>query len=114
MKESELNVLVTIWANAQVAYLLAGHRVNMSLIDEKVTNQPMNPTDKIVKTKKSENIKVFSSKVIHTWMTTMFMGCNLRVMMHALCNENKPLPHGHTVQNTYTKRTVEQQRGSTL
>ena len=76
MKESELNVLATPWVNAWVAYLLAGCRANLSLIDEKVTSWPMNPTDlnKIAKTKKSEKIEAFSSNVIHTQTTTMFMG----------------------------------------
>ena len=42
MRESELNILATPWIDAQVAYLLVGHHANMSLIDRKVTNQPMN------------------------------------------------------------------------
>ena len=39
----------------------------MSFIDEKVTKRPMDPTDLIetVKTKRSEKIVGFSSKVIH-------------------------------------------------
>ena len=79
--------------------------MNTSFIDKKVANWPMNPTDlnEIMKTKRSEKIKGFSSKVIHTWIMTMFMGCNLHVMMHALCKGNKSLPHGLAVQNTYTE-----------
>ena len=58
MKESELNVLATPWVNAPVTYLLAGCRANISLIDENVANQPLNPTDlnDIVKTNKIEKI----------------------------------------------------------
>ena len=49
--------------------------MNMSLVDEKVTDQHMNPTDlnKIVKTKEREKITGFSSKVIHTHTMTVFM-----------------------------------------
>ena len=32
---------------------------------------------------------------------TVFMKCNLHVMMHALCKGDKPLPHGLAAQNTY-------------
>ena len=44
MKESELDELANPWINAQVTYFIASHRANTSLADEKVTNQPMNPT----------------------------------------------------------------------
>ena len=86
IKESDLDALVTPWVNAKGTYLLSGHRVNTSLIDEKVTNQPMNLTDlnEIVKTKKREKIKAFSSKVIHAQTMTVFLGCNQHVMMHKL------------------------------
>ena len=57
----------------------------------------------IVNTKKSEKIEGFSSKVMHTWTTTMFMGCKLQVMIHTLCEGNKPLPHGLAVQNIYAE-----------
>ena len=81
------------------------HRANTSFIDEKVAIQPMDPTNlnKIVKPKRSEKIKGFSSKVIHTQTTTMLMECNLHVMMRTLCEGNKPLLHGLAVQNTYTE-----------
>ena len=109
--------MVEVNAEAQTPFLLSdqhkcitpvvleGHRANMSLIDKKVTNCPMNPTDLngIVKTRNSEKIKGFSSYVIHTQTMTMFPGCNLHVMMHTLCEGDKPLPHGLAVQNTYTE-----------
>ena len=38
MKENNCDALATPWVNTQVTYLLVGHRVNSSLIDEKVTN----------------------------------------------------------------------------
>ena len=71
----------------------------------KVTNQPMNHAnmEEIVKTGKTEKIKAFSSKVIHTGTTTMFMKSNLHVMMHALCEGVKPLPHGLAAHNMYTE-----------
>ena len=106
IKESDLNVLATPWVNSQVTYLLVGHRANTSLTDEKVTNWPMNPINlnEIVKTKKSEDIETFLSKVIHAHTTTMFMGGgNLHVMMHTPYEGGKPLPHGLAVQNTYTE-----------
>ena len=105
IKESELNVLATPWVNAKVTYIPADHRANMPLVDRKVATWPINLTNlnEIVITKKSEKIQRFSSKVIHAQTMTMFMGCNLHVMMHALCEGNKPLPHGLAVQNTYTE-----------
>ena len=107
IKESKLNALTTPWVNAQVAYLLADNRANMSFIDEKVTNWPLDPTNlnEIMKIKRSEKIKGFLSKVIHAQTKIMFMGCNLHVMTHRLCKGNKPVPHGLAVQNTYTEMT---------
>ena len=59
--------------------------------------------NEIVKAKRSEKIKTFSSTVILAQTTTMFVGCNLHMMMHALCKGYKPLPHGLAVQNMYTE-----------
>ena len=105
IKESKLDVLSTPWVNDQVTYLLVGCRVNTSFVDEKVTNHPMNPTNlnEIMKTKRSEKIEEFSSKVILAQTMSMFMGCNLHVMMHALCEGDKLLSHGHAVHHTYTE-----------
>ena len=96
IKESRPDALATPWVNSQVAYLLAGCKMNMSLIDKKVANWPMNPANlnEILKTKKSEKIEGFSSQVIHTQTMTMFVGCNLHVMIHTLCKGYKPLAHG--------------------
>ena len=68
----------------------------------------MNPTDlnEMVKTKKSEEIKGFLSKVIHTQTATMFLECNLHVMIHTLCKVDKPLPHDLAIQNMYTEMTT--------
>ena len=105
MRESELNVLATPWVNTWVTYLQACCRANTSLVAEEVANQVMDPTNlnKIVKTKKCEKVKAFSSKVIHAQTTTMFMGCKLHVMLYALCGGDKPLPHGLAVHNMDTK-----------
>ena len=72
----------------------------------------MNPINlyKIVKTKKSEKVKTFSSKFIHTQTMTMFMGFNLHMMMHAFCKGDKPLLHSLAVQNMYTKMTTGSKR----
>ena len=108
IKERNFNVLATPWVNTQVTYLLAGHRANTSSVDEKVAKWPMDPTDtnEIMKTKRSEKIEGFSSKVIHTGTMTMFMGYNLHAMMHALCEGDKPIPHGLAVQNMYAEMMI--------
>ena len=69
----------------------------------------MNPIDlnKIMKTKENERSKTFSSKVIHTQTTTLFMRCHPHVMMHTLCKGDLPLLHDLAVQEMYTGMTMD-------
>ena len=59
--------------------------------------------DEVVTTKDSKMIDTFSSRIIHTWMETMFTEARLNVMTHALHAGEGSLPQGLTVQNGYTK-----------
>ena len=69
----------------------------------------MDPTDlnEAVQMTKTEEIDVFSSKVMHGWTRTMLLGNNMHVMMQPLKRGYRPcLPHGLSGVNTYTKVTT--------
>ena len=57
--------------------------------------------DEIVTTKEAKTIDAFSSQVIHVKMKTAHRGEGINVMTQALCIEDRSLPQGLMVQNTY-------------
>ena len=59
------------------------------------------------KTMKKEEIDAFSSKIIHTWTKTMFLGSKMHMMTQTLKKDDGScLPHGLSVMNTYTEMTT--------
>ena len=73
--------------------------------DNKVATKVLDPTgyDEIVTTKDSKMIDAFSSKIIHVRTKTAFTGVRLNVMTQALYAEERSLPQGLMIQNTYTE-----------
>ena len=93
----------------RIAWLLACHQEELSVISDATAPPTVDPTDlnEVVKTTKREEIDTFSSKIIHGWTKTLLLGSNMNVMTQILRGGNGPyLPHGLSVVNTYTKVTT--------
>ena len=105
IRENEIDVLVTPWVNACVAYLLVVRWATTTMEDDKVTTEVLDPTeyDEIVTIKDSKMIDAFSYWIIHARTKTAFTGVWLNVMTQALHADEGPLPQDLTIQNTYTK-----------
>ena len=103
IKESEIDTLVTPWANAHVAYLLVVWQVTTMLESNKDATRVLDPTkyNEVVTTKGCKMIDTFSSKIKHAQMKTAFTSVRLNVMTHTLHAGEGPLPQGLMIQNTY-------------
>ena len=106
IKESEIDELSTSLNGSKISYLLACHQAKLSVEKGTAMNQTRDPTDlnEAVKIIKKEEIDAFSSRIIHSWTKTMFLGSNMYMMMQTLEEGDGPcLPHGLSVLNTYTE-----------
>ena len=109
MREAEMDVLATPWANARAAHLLAVRR--MTPVEVGSGQEEGYDTDKdspLMYTQKAETLEPFSSHVIPVKTTMVYLGEHLNIMVQALYTQDGTLLPGLTVQNTYT----ELRRGS--
>ena len=101
--EGEIDALAMPWVNAQVAYLLVVRWTTATIEDGDPEESDPNDYDEIVTTKEAETIDAFSSLVIHAKMKTAHQREWINMMTQALCIEDRSLPQGLMVQNTYTE-----------
>ena len=94
IKEKEIYALVTLWASAQVAYLLAVWQAAASMEDKNAASgeSDLSEYNKVVTTKDTKTIDAFSSHVIHARIRTARIGEGINVMTQALQEENGSLP----------------------
>ena len=73
--------------------------------DDKVVTGESNLSEyyEVVTTKDTETIGAFLSHVICANMGTVYTGIGLQVMTQALCADDRSLPKGLTIQNTYVE-----------
>ena len=109
MREAEMDALAMPWANARAAHLLAVRR--MSPVEVGNDQEEGYDTDKdnlLMYTQKAETLEPFSSHVIPIKTTKAYLGEHLNIMVQALYAQDRTLPPGLTVQNTY----IELRKGS--
>ena len=94
IKESEMDMLVTPWVNAKIAYPLAVWQATTTVEDNKVTTKKLDPSEynEVVITKDSKMIDAFSTRIICASMKTAFTGVRLNVMIQALWAEEGHCP----------------------
>ena len=104
MRETEVDVLVTLWANARAAHLLAVRRiVPVEVGDTHEKGYDTNQDSFMMYTQKVETLEPFSSHVIPMKTMKAYLGECLNVMVQALYVQDGTLLPGLTVQNTYTE-----------
>ena len=104
MRETEMDALMTPWANARVAHLLAVHRMTpMEVADGQEEKFDMNDDDQLRYTQKVETIEPFSSHIVPVKTDRLYVEECINVMVQALQTQDGSLPQGLTVQNTYTE-----------
>ena len=104
MRETEVDALVMLWANARAAYLLAIRRlapVEVGDTHEKVYDA--NQDGFMMYTQKVVTLEPFSSHIIPVKTTEAYLGEQLNMMVQALYIQDGTLPPGLTMQNTYTE-----------
>ena len=104
MKEAEMDTLVMVWANAKAAHLLSMCRMTpLEVGDGQEEKVDMNGYDQLMYAQNVETIQPFSSQVIPVKTGRAYMGEHINIMVQALQTQDGYLPHGLTVQNTYTE-----------
>ena len=104
MREAEIDALVTPWANARAAHLLAVHRmVPMEVEDDQEEKFDSKDDDALMYTQKAETLEPFSSHIIPVKTKKVYLEEWINVMIQALQTGDGTLPLGLTIQNTYTK-----------
>ena len=104
MREAGIDALVTLWANARAAHLLAVHRMmSMAVEDDQEEKFDSKDDNSLMYTQKAETLEPFSSHIIPVETGKAYLGEHINVMIHALQAEDSTLPLGLTVQNTYTE-----------
>ena len=103
IKETKIDTLVTPWAKAMVASLLAVWKAIITPNSDKENKVEDTDCSRVVTTVEHKTVDAFSSKVIWAMTRMAFAGNRLNAMMQALWPEDGSLPVGLTVQNAYTK-----------
>ena len=104
MREVEIDVLATQWANARAALLLAVHRMMpMEVEDDQEEKIDSKDDDSLMYTQKAETLEPFSLHIIPVKTKKVYLGERINVMIQALQTGDGTLPLGLTVQNTYTE-----------
>ena len=104
MRETEMDALATLWANARAAHLLAVWR--MTPVEVGNSQDEGYDTDKdspLMYTQKAETLEPFSSHVIPVKTVRAYLGECLNIMVQALHAQDGTLLPGLTMQNTYTE-----------
>ena len=104
MKESEIDALAMLRANARVAHFLSVCRMMTVEVGEGPKEEPNSDGyDQVMFTQNMEAIEPFSSYMVLVKLRRAYTGECINVMVQALQTEDGPLPQGLTVQNMYTK-----------
>ena len=109
IKESKIDGLSVLQSGSRISCLLARHQAELSLKDDTTASQTSGPTDlnEFLKTMKQEEIKAFSSKIVHGHTKMVLLGNNLYIMTQAPGKREEPcLLHGLSMVNTYTEMTT--------
>ena len=104
MRETEMDALAMLWANARAAHLLAVQR--MTPVEVGNGQEEGYDTDKdspLMYTQKAETLEPFSSHVIPMKTARAYLGECLNVMVQALHAQDGTLLPGLTMQNMYTE-----------
>ena len=104
MREVEIDALVTPWANARTAHLLAVHRMMpMGVENDQEEKFDSKDNDLLMYTQKAETLEPFSLHIIPVKTGKAYLGECINVMIQALQAGDGTLPPGLTIQNTYTE-----------
>ena len=82
IKESKIGKLSVLQNGLGISYLLACHQAEISIKRKTAASHTRGLTNlnKAVKTTKKGEIDAFSSKIMHAYTKTMFLGGNLHMM----------------------------------
>ena len=81
MKEREIEVLATPWANARVAHLLSVQRAAATVEDDQATeDSSLDEYDEVVATRNTETVDAFSSCVIPMKAEKAYTGEHINIM----------------------------------
>ena len=104
MRETEVDALAMLWANARAAHLLAIRRMAPVRVgDTHEKGYDINQYSFVMYTQKVETLEPFSSHVIPMKTMEAYLGECLNMMVQALYVQDGTLPPGLTMQNTYTE-----------
>ena len=104
MREVEIDILATPWANARAAHLLAVRRMTPAEVgNDQEEGYDTDKDSPLMYTQKAETLEPFSSHVVPVKTTKAYLGECHNVMVQALYVQDGTLPPGLTVQNTYTE-----------
>ena len=104
MKETEIDALAMLWANARVAHLLLVHRMmTVEVADGIMEETDPDSCDQVMFTPNVETIEPFSSHEVLVKAGRAYIGEHINIMVQALQTEDGSLPQGLPVQNTYTE-----------
>ena len=104
MRETEVDALATLRANARAAHLLAIRRmVPVEVGDTHEKGYDANQDGFVIYTQKVETLEPFSSHIIPVKTMEAYLGEWLNMMVQALYIQDGTLPPGLTMQNTYTE-----------
>ena len=107
MRETEMDALAMLWANARAAHLLAVQRMTpVEAVEVEIGQEEGYDADKdspLMYTQKAETLEPFSSHVIPVKTVRAYLGEHLNVMVQALHAQDGTLLPGLIMQNTYTE-----------
>ena len=99
-----MDALAMPWANDRAAHFLAVRRMMpVEVGNDQEEGYDTNKDSLLVYTQKAETLEPFSSYVIPIKTTKAYLGECLNIMVQALYAQDRTLPPGLTVQNTYNE-----------
>ena len=102
IKEKEIDTLVMLWVNSQVAYLLAVQHATTTVGNDKDAEGASDP----IKTKETKMIDAFSSHIIHVKTGSACTGAGLNMMTQALCAKEGPDNTEHLYRDVQRQQNV--------
>ena len=106
IKESKMDEISTPWATTKLVTQLSLWKTEVKeQLWEDVATKPIDPLNlnkKILRTKEKEEIKPFSTWIIHRKLRLRLKGQKMHVMTTALAAGKGTTQHGLQVQNVYT------------
>ena len=104
MRETEMDALAMLWANARAAHLLAVKRMTpVEVGNGQEEGYDADKDSQLMYTQKAETLEPFSSHVIPMKTVRAYLGEHLYVMGQALHAQDGTLLPGLIVQNMYTE-----------